>query len=86
MAHAVFAPDARRMQKEEARSMKKETKEHIQHLLEKDLEKKQYALNRALIEGRDGVSELNEYRYSLLAKEDFEEERQGNAVPTCRPA
>lgn len=73
MAPAVFAPDARRMHKEEARKVKKETREHIFYLLEEDLEEKKNKLDQALIEERDVKDELFEYKNSLLAIEDFSE-------------
>lgn len=62
--------------------MNKDTRDHILYLLENDLEDKRYRLDRALIEGRDGVSELTEYKYSLLAKEDFCELR-GSGNQSC---
>ena len=60
--------------------MKKETRDRIRKMLREDSDTKRWELDRALTQGRDGKRELEEYRQALLAREDFEEGADANAV------
>lgn len=66
--------------KEEKKTMKKETRDRIRKMLREDADTKRWELDRALTQGRDGKRELEEYRQALLAREDFEEGADENAV------
>ena len=52
--------------------MKKETVDRIRKMLCDDVENRHRELDRALVNGRDGKRELEQYREALLAREDFE--------------
>ena len=52
--------------------MKKETVDRIRKMLREDVENRRRELDRALVNGRDGKRELEQYREALLAREDFE--------------
>lgn len=52
--------------------MKKETVDRISRMLREDVENRHRELDRALVNGRDGERELEQYRDALLAREDFE--------------
>ena len=54
------------------RIMKKETVDRISRMLREDVENRHRELDRALVNGRDGKRELEQYREALLVREDFE--------------
>ena len=52
--------------------MKKETVDRISRMLREDVENRHRELDRALVNGRDGKRELEQYREALLVREAFE--------------
>ena len=52
--------------------MKKGTVDRISRMLREDVENRHRELERALVNGRDGNRELEQYREALLVREDFE--------------
>lgn len=66
--------------KEETRTMKKETRDRIRKMLREDVDYRKKELDRVLIQGGEGKRELEQYREALLAREDFEEGVDANAV------
>ena len=60
--------------------MKNETKAYIRAMLEQDVEKRKVDLDRVLLQGEDGKTNLEKYRAALLALYDFQSSERKGAV------